>query len=105
MWSLALTAVAVHMAWMRAPEVLVGATFLGLGWMVGLALPGVWIHVGAAPGALMVSGGLLYTAGAISCHRRWPDPYLSVFGYHEVFHVYVCSAAACQYLAIALFIS
>jgi len=25
-----------------------------------------------------------------------------VFGYHEVFHVYVCAAAACQFAAIAL---
>ena len=105
MWSLALTAAAVHMVWMRAPEVVVGATFLGLGWMAGLALPWVWINAGVAPGALMIGGGLLYTAGAISYHRRWPDPYPSVFGYHEVFHVFVCAAAACQYLAIALFIS
>jgi hemolysin III len=28
-----------------------------------------------------------------------------VFGYHEVFHAYVCAAAACQFVAIALFIA
>jgi hemolysin III len=27
-----------------------------------------------------------------------------VFGYHEVFHAFVCAGAACQYVAIALFI-
>ena len=101
MWSLTLTAAAVHMARMVLPERLVGAMFLGLGWVAGLALPGVWIHAGAAPGALMLAGGLLYTAGAISYHRRRPDPYPSVFGYHEVFHACVCAAAACQYTAIA----
>ena len=105
MWSLTLTAAGIHMARMVLPERLVGATFLGLGWVAGLALPEVWIHDGAAPGALMVAGGLLYTAGAISYHRRLPDPYPSVFGYHEVFHAYVCAAAACQFIAIALFIS
>jgi hemolysin III len=105
MWSLTLIAAAIHMARMRAPEVVVGATFLGLGWVAGLALPGVWIHAGAAPGALMLAGGLLYTTGAISYHRRRPDPYPSVFGYHEVFHAYVCAAATCQFIAIALFIS
>ena len=105
MWSLTLTAAAIHMARMRAPEVVVGATFLGLGWVAGLALPGVWIHAGAAPGALMLIGGLLYTTGAISYHRRRPDPYPSVFGYHEVFHAYVCAAATCQFIAIALFTS
>jgi hemolysin III len=65
----------------------------------------VWIHAGVAPAVLMLTGGLLYTAGAISYHRRRPDPYPSVFGYHEVFHTYVCAAAACQYVAIALFIT
>src|SRR5690242_613813 len=105
MWSLTLTAAATHLARMRAPEVVVGATFLALGWMAGLALPGVWIHAGAAPGALMLAGGLLYTTGALSYHRRRPDPYPSVFGYHEVFHAYVCAAATCQFIAIALFIS
>ncbi len=46
----------------------------------------------------MLAGGLLDTAGTLSYHRRWPDLYPSVFGYHEVFHAYVCAAAACQYL-------
>jgi hemolysin III len=105
MWTLTLTAAAVHMAWMSAPEVVVGATFVGLGWVAGLALPGVWIHAGAAPAMLVLAGGLLYTAGAISYHRRRPDPYPSVFGYHEVFHAYVCAAATCQFIGIAVFIS
>jgi hemolysin III len=95
MWTLTLTAAAIHLAWMSAPELLVGGTFVGLGWAAGLTLPWVWIH----------AGGLLYTAGALSYHRRRPDPYPSVFGYHEVFHAYVCAAAACQYVAIARFIA
>jgi hemolysin III len=104
-WALTLTAAAIHMTWMSGPERLIGAMFLGLGWLAGLALPEVWIHAGAAPGVLMLAGGLLYTAGAISYHRRWLDRYPSIFGYHEVFHVYVCAAATCQFIAIALVIS
>jgi hemolysin III len=105
MWALTVTAAVVHLAWMDAPEVLVGATFIGLGWAAALALPGVWIHAGVAAGALMITGGLLYTTGAASYHRRRPDPYPSVFGYHEVFHAYVCVAATCQFIAIALVVS
>jgi hemolysin III len=104
-WALTLTAGAIHMAWMGAPELLVGSTFVGLGWVGGLALPAVWLHSGVAAGALMLAGGLLYTAGALSYRRRRPDPYPSVFGYHEVFHVFVCAAATCQYIAIAWFIA
>ena len=105
MWALTVTAAAIHLAWMSAPELVVGATFVGLGCAAGLALPWVWIHAGVAPAVLMLAGGLLYLCGALSYHRRRPDPYPSVFGYHEVFHVYVCAAAACQYVAIARFIA
>jgi hemolysin III len=104
-WTLTLTAGGIHMAWMNAPERLVGGTFVGLGCVAGLALPEVWLHSGAAAGALMLAGGVLYIAGALSYHRRWLNAFPTVFGYHEVFHVYVCAAAACQYTAIALFIT
>src|SRR6202161_2884062 len=63
-WSLTLGAGAMHMAWMGLPERLMGAIFLALGWIAGLALPEVWIHAGVVPGVLMLTGGLLYTAGA-----------------------------------------
>src|SRR3984957_4630323 len=105
MWTLTLPAAAIHLAWMNAPELLVGGTFVGLGWAARLSLPSVWLHAGVAPGVLMLAGGLLYTAGALSYHRRWPNPYPSVFGYHEVFHAFVCAAAACQFVAIAGFIA
>jgi hemolysin III len=103
MWALTLAAVAVRLTRASAPEFVAGALFIGLGCAGGLALPWVWIHAGTVSGALLLAGGLLYIAGALSYHRRWPDPYPSVFGYHEVFHVYVCAAAVCQYVAIARF--
>jgi hemolysin III len=105
MWALTVTAAAVRMMRMCTPELLAGTLFIGLGWLAGLALPWVWVHSGVAPALLMLTGGLLYTVGALSYHRRRPDPCPSVFGYHEVFHVFVCAAATCQFVAIAVFIT
>jgi hemolysin III len=105
MWALTLAAVVVRLARAGAPEFVAGALFVGLGCAAGLALPWVWIHAGTACGVLVLAGGVLYIIGALSYHRRWPDPYPSVFGYHEVFHLYVCAAAACQFAAIARFAS
>ena len=105
MWALTFAAIAIRLARPSAPELLAGALFIGLGCAGGLALPWVWIHGGSASGVLIMVGGLLYIVGAFSYHRRWPDPYPSVFGYHEIFHLYVCAAAACQYAAIARLIS
>ena len=103
-WALTLIAATIHLARMKAPEKVVGATFLGLGWLSGMTVPWVWIREGAWPGALMIAGGVLYTTGAIAYHRRRPDPNPAVFGYHEVLHAFVCVAAACQFAAIAMFV-
>jgi hemolysin III len=105
LWTLTLTACAIHMVWMNAPELLVGSTFVGLGWVGALAIPEVWMHSGVLAATLLLVGGVLYMAGALSYRRRWPNPNPAVFGYHEVFHVYVCAAATCQFAAIALFIA
>jgi hemolysin III len=64
----------------------------------------VAIHAGVASALLLLAGGILYTAGALSYHRRRPDPFPAVFGFHEVFHACVCAAAACQYITITLLI-
>jgi hemolysin III len=102
MWTATLMAAVTRMAWMNAPELVAGTMFLGLGWLAGLALPEVWVHAGVAPAVLMLTGGVLYTAGALSYHRRRPNPRPSVFGYHEVFHAFVCAAATCQFVAIGI---
>jgi len=104
LWSFALTTILIRSCWMNAPERLVGGLYIGLGWAAGAAIPAVWMHAGVTPGLLLLGGGLLYTAGAIGYHRRRPDPLPAVFGYHEVFHTYVTLAAACQYVAIAVYL-
>jgi hemolysin III len=104
MWTSTAAALLVHLLWMDAPEKLVGGTFIALGAIGTAAIPEVWIHSGITPAVLLIAGSLLHTAGAVSYHRRSPDPWPAVFGYHEVFHTYTCIAAACQYLAIGLFI-
>jgi hemolysin III len=87
---------------MRAPEWLVGGSFVGLGAANTLALPALWTNVGVAAADLVMAGGVLYLIGAVAYHHRRPDPSPSVFGYHEVFHAFVCAAATCHFVAIAL---
>jgi hemolysin III len=102
LWSLTAVASGAHLRRMRAPEWLVGGAFIGLGGANVLAIPAVWTNVGVAAAVLVITGGLLYVTGAVAYHRRRPDPSPSVFGYHEVFHAFVCAAATCHFVAIAL---
>jgi hemolysin III len=104
-WAFAAAAAGLHLARMEAPERVVGGTYIGLGAVAGLALPLVWTHAGPVAGGLAVAGGLLYVAGALAYHYRRPNPAPSVFGYHEVFHAFVCAGATCHYIAVLLLVS
>jgi len=52
--------------------------------------------------ALVVAGGVLYTAGAVVYALHAPNPWPRTFGYHEVFHAMVVLAAAAHLIAVAL---
>lgn len=101
LWTLTAVAMATHLSWMTAPEVLVGGTYIALGFIGIVALPFAYTRAGVAIFVLILAGGTLYTLGAILFHLRWPDPLPTVFGFHEVFHTFVCVAAGAHYLAIA----
>jgi hemolysin III len=77
-----------------------GAMYIILGWAAVLAGPQFVRALPTAALVLVVLGGLLYTVGAVVLNRRRPDPNPMVFGYHEVWHVFMTSAAACHYAAI-----
>jgi hemolysin III len=100
-WAGALVGVTLSVAWISAPRVLFAGTYVALGWIALIALPELVSRLPLAPLLLIAAGGLLYTAGAVVYARRRPDPWPTVFGFHEVFHALVIVAAALQFAAMA----
>jgi hemolysin III len=104
-WGGALVAIVVKFAWIDAPKWVAAAIGLALGWIAVVALPQLASGVAPAAFVLLAVGGLAYTAGALVYAGRRPDPFPSVFGYHEVFHALTIVAVVCQYVAIAVFVA
>jgi hemolysin III len=100
-WTGALAAVAFKFAWVDAPKWISAVIGIALGWVGVVVFPQLVDGIGVGGSLLVVAGGLLYTAGALVYALRRPDPYPAVFGFHEVFHVLVIAAVACQYSAVA----
>jgi hemolysin III len=102
-WSGALAGVAFRVLWVGAPRWLYVPVYVALGWVAVAYLP-EFADAGAAVLALVVAGGLLYTAGGVVYGLRRPDPSPRWFGFHEVFHALtvVAFGAHCAGLALAV---
>jgi hemolysin III len=71
--------------------------YLIMGWAAVLILPLLFSRMSAASLALLIGGGLLYTAGTVVVYRRSPNPSEKLFGYHEVWHTFVAGASICHF--------
>ena len=101
-WAGAAAGLVLNLAWIDAPKWLAALVFVALGW-VGVAAVPELLDVGVAPAVLVFVGGGLYTLGAVTYATRRPNPLPAVFGYHEIFHLLVIVAAACNFAAIAIY--
>ncbi|MDX6682464.1 MAG: hemolysin [Solirubrobacteraceae bacterium] len=98
-WAGALAGVSLSVGWIDASRRLTAVAYIALGWIAVVAFPQLASRVGAVPFALLVAGGLLYSAGACIYAAQRPDPWPRTFGFHELFHALVV-AAALAHLAV-----
>jgi hemolysin III len=80
------------------------ALYLVLGWTALMVAPALLQHLGTTELTLIVTGGIIYTAGSIVLAVGRPDPAPAVFGYHEVWHSCTVLASVCHFVAVALVI-
>jgi hemolysin III len=101
-WTAALVGIGIKLCWRSAPRLLSTALYVAMGWAIVIR----WSTVVAVfPGivvALVVAGGVVYTLGAVVYALRWPDPRPRVFGFHEIWHLFVLGGSALHWAAIAL---
>ncbi|QNK80940.1 hemolysin III family protein [Nakamurella sp. PAMC28650] len=101
-WIGAVGGVALKMLFPNSPRWLGVPFYVALGWVAVFAMPQLLHNGGVAVIVLIITGGLLYTVGAVFYAIRRPNPWPGTFGYHEVFHAAVTLAALCHYVAIFL---
>ena len=104
-WAGAATGIVLKMVRIDGFRVLSNGLYIVLGWIALVAFPSMIHEMQPAALTLAVVGGLLYTAGAIVFATRHPDPAPIVFGYHEVWHVFMVAAAMCHFAMNAILVS
>ena len=99
-WTGALAGVCLQLLWPAAPRWLSAPSYAALGLVAVSVLPELLDHAGTVALTLLCAGGAVYLLGAAAYATRWPNPYPSTFGYHEVFHACTLIAATCHYIGL-----
>jgi hemolysin III len=103
-WAGALVGIALRQLWLDAPTWVIALPYVVVGWAAVIVLPQLYRALGGAGFALLVAGGLAYSAGAVVYALKRPDPAPQVFGYHEVFHACTIVGATLHLVLIAWFV-
>jgi hemolysin III len=97
---LAVVGAVVRNLWLGSPRWVTAALYIGVGWTAVAVMPNLWTRLGVAIFVLLIVGGLVYSMGAAVYSLHRPDPWPTVFGYHEVFHALVVGAGLVFYAAV-----
>jgi hemolysin III len=101
-WVGALAGIVFRVAWLSAPPWLYTPFYVALGWVAIGVLPALAREGGPGLVALILFGGLAYSAGGLVYALRRPDPAPATFGYHEIFHACTLAGYVCHYVAVVL---
>jgi hemolysin III len=101
-WAGAALGILLNLVWIDAPRWLSAVAYLGVGWVGLILIPQLFPALGVAAAVLVIVGGALYSVGALTYASAWPNPFPTIFGFHEVFHLLVIAAAVTQFVALSL---
>jgi hemolysin III len=99
-WGGAVAGVAAKMISPDARRWLSAPLYVALGWVAIAVLPDILRHGGVTAFVLIVTGGVIYSTGAVFYALRRPNPWPEVFGHHEFFHASTLIAALCHHIAV-----
>lgn len=103
-WGCVVAGIVVKLFWMGAPRWLSTAFYVLMGWFIIIAIYPMSKVVVPAVLVWLITGGVIYTVGAVLYATKWPNPRPGVFGFHEIWHLFVMAGSAAHFAAVWLLV-
>lgn len=97
-WAIAVVGISVEAFWTYRPRWISALAYLGMGWLVVLAIKPLVASLPVAGLWLLIAGGLAYTLGTVFYVLK-KIPYM-----HAVWHLFVLGGSVCHFLAVVLYV-
>ncbi len=100
-WSVAILGIFQSLFYVHAPKWLSATLYIIAGYMILPYISELKNSMGTVQLILLISGGLVYTLGALTYAFKKPILKPDIFGYHEVFHLLVIVGAILHFIVIS----
>ncbi|PKM51110.1 MAG: hemolysin [Firmicutes bacterium HGW-Firmicutes-7] len=97
-WSVAIAGILFKIFWMNAPRWINTGIYIGMGWMIVIAIFPLIQTLSSVAILWLFAGGISYTLGAVIYGTKWPRISSKWFGFHEIFHVFVLIGSFCHFI-------
>jgi len=99
-WSLAVLGIIIKVFYIRASRWLNAGIYLLMGWLCIAAIGQMLAVLPDWVIAWLIAGGVIYTLGAVVYITKIFNFKPGVFGFHEMWHIFVLLAAAAHFVAV-----
>lgn len=99
-WSLAIIGIIVKIFYIRAPRWLNAGIYVIMGWFSVSAAGQMLTTLPTWVFAWLLAGGIIYTLGAVVYATKIFNFKPGVFGFHEIWHIFVLLAAGAHFVAV-----
>lgn len=103
-WGFAVVGIFFKLFYIHAPRFLSTSIYLAMGWISIVAIYPIVKNVPAGGVVWLAAGGLLYSIGAVIYALKKPNPWPGVFGFHEIWHIFVLAGSFCHFMVMLLYI-
>lgn len=88
-WGFAIGGILLKIFWLNAPRWFSTLIYVVMGWLVLIAFMPLEKAIPLGGIVLLAAGGITYTLGAVIYAVKWPKINSKMFGFHEIFHLFV----------------
>jgi hemolysin III len=104
-WVFGLAGIIIKVFIIDAPRWVTAGIYLVMGWLSVFAVKEMLATMPAGALLWLLAGGMFYTVGALVYITRKLDFVPNVFGFHEVWHIFVSLGALCHFIMIFVYIA
>jgi hemolysin III len=102
--SLALLGIFFKLIWFNSPRWLQTSLYIILGWAAVFMLKPLSNTLAFESLFLLVLGGVLYTIGGVIYGIKPKKLTFGVFGFHEIFHIFIMLGSLCHFISVFFYI-